>query len=412
MEVAIRRAIIVCALGYFIDIFDIQLFAVLRVPSLTELGVLPDRIPVVGGYILNIQMLGMVMGAFLWGYLGDRAGRLKALYGSILIYSVGTLACSLVHQPVAYGACRFIAGFGLAGETGAAVTLISELMSREKRGWGATIIGGFGAFGPVAAVLISWILPWRQTYVVAGLLGLVLLALRLRLVEPALFQKISRSDPRRGSLKLFAQRRRAVTLLCAIAIGVPSIYCVNLLNFYSLELGRSVLLPGQVFSQKLCLLCFYVGLGCGNTANGALSQLWRNRRKALAAFMLFNLAIVAVYLLAGPVVKFSATQIYLINFALGFHGALILAVIIATEHFGTNIRATSAILISNLLRGGIIPMVFAFQWLRLFLTIGEAAALVGCVVYALAFLALRQLRETYGIDLDYVELTGEESLPE
>jgi len=185
----IRRAIIVCALGYFIDIFDIQLFSVLRVASLTDLGVAKDQLAKIGGQILSLQMIGMILGAFLWGWLGDGFGRLKALYGSILVYSLGTFACSFVGTTELYGAARFVTGLGLAGETGGAITLIMELMSCKERGWGAMIVGGFGAFGPAGAVLVSSFFPWRMTYIVAGIMGLALLVLRLRLIEPQLFIK-------------------------------------------------------------------------------------------------------------------------------------------------------------------------------------------------------------------------------
>lgn len=168
----VHKAIFISSLGYFVDLFDIQLFAVLRVASLTDIGVPADQQAAIGGNILNAQLLGMIIGAFVWGWLGDRFGRLKALYGSILIYSLGTFACAFVHDPVTYGIMRMITGFGLAGETGAVITLVAELMSPQKRAWGITIIGAVAFLGPAAAVIISWYTPWRETYIVTGLLGL------------------------------------------------------------------------------------------------------------------------------------------------------------------------------------------------------------------------------------------------
>lgn len=403
MQAGVTRAIIICALGYFIDIFDIQLFAVLRVSSLTELGVPHDQLATVGGTILSVQMFGMILGAFLWGWLGDRFGRLKALYGSILVYSLGTLACSLVHDPVTYGICRFVAGYGLAGETGAAITLIAELMSRENRGWGATIVGGFGSLGPAAAVLVSWFLPWRETYIAAGILGLILLVLRMKLLEPAMFQKITTTTNLRGSLKLFAQRKPAFIFLCMVIIGMPNMYGINLLNFYSLELSHQVLRAGEIFDQKTSLLIFYIGLGCGNALWPALSQIWQSRRKAMIASVLFSASIATLYLAVGPIIKFPVTVVYLINFSLGLAGGLALSITMAAEQFGTNIRATSSILVSNFMRGGIIPIVMIFQWLQTTTTVSNAAALVGAFLYITALMALCQLHETHGVDLDYVE---------
>lgn len=218
------RAIMICALGYFIDVFDIQLFAVLRVPSLTELGVPAHRLAAVGGNILNAQMLGMVLGACLWGWLGDRIGRIKALYGSILLYSVGTLACSCVHSAVTYGLLRFLAGFGLAGETGIAITLISELMSPSKRVWGIMAISGFGALGPVAAVVISMFMEWRITYIIAGCLGMILFVLRINLLDPGIFRKITAQDKSKNWHFLLDPKRRWVFLKCA-ALGLPLTFC-------------------------------------------------------------------------------------------------------------------------------------------------------------------------------------------
>jgi len=401
---ATRRAIVVCALGYFIDVFDIQLFAVLRVPSLTALGVPADKLAVVGGYILNAQMLGMILGAFLWGWLGDRFGRIKALYGSILVYSLGTLACSFVQDPVSYGVMRFATGFGLAGEVGAALTLIAELMPPLTRGWGMTVAGAFGLLGPVGAVLLSWFVEWRTTYIIAGVMGLVLLILRMRLVEPALFAKTAAGNSVRGSLRLLAQPRQGLAFLYCFMIGMPIIYGWFLLNFFSAEFSHAVLAEGELFNQKICLLTFYLGTSCGDMISGTVSQLWGSRRKALASILLLGIIAAAVLVVLGPRVHFTAAFLYALYFILGIAaGGWLLFVTIAAEHFGTNIRATTAIVISNLGRGFSIPMIFAFQGLRESLSITNAAAVIGLTLYALGFLALRGLRETHGLDLDYVE---------
>ncbi len=401
----LARAIIVCALGYFIDVFDIQLFPVLRAASLTDLGVPAARLASVSGDILSIQMFGMVVGAFLWGWLGDRLGRLKALYGSIIVYSVGTLACSLVHDPFTYGALRFFTGFGLSGETGAAITLIAEMMPREKRGWGIILVAGVGFLGPVFAVLVAWFFPWRVTYVVAGLLGLAILILRMRLVEPAMFEKISRSAELRGSLRLVFQRHQGWIFACCVMIGLPFAFSWNLLNFFSLEFGHAVLKEGEVFDQRLCLLLFYIGTSCGDFLSGAATQLWRSRRKAMSAVYLIGVVAAAFYLMLGPQIGFTAVELYVIYLAIGIAGGggWILFSTIAAEQFGTNIRATTAIVVINLVRGFAIPMVFVFQILRQVMSITNAAALIGLVLYALAFFALSRLRETHGLDLDYVE---------
>jgi len=398
------RAIIVCALGYFIDVFDIQLFPVLRAASLADLGVPAERLASVGGDILSIQMLGMVLGAFLWGWLGDKLGRLKALYGSIIVYSIGTLACSLVQDPFTYGALRFFAGFGLAGETGAAITLIAEMMPKEKRGWGIVIISSIGFLGPACAVLVSLFFPWRQTYIAAGFLGLAILVLRMRLIEPALFEKTSRSGALRGSLRLLFQRRQGLIFVCCFLIGFPFAYLWNLLNFFSLEFSHVVLREGESFNQKICLFLFYVGTSCGDVLSGSLSQIWRSRRKAIATVFLFGATLAGAYLALGPQIKLTATAFYATYFALGLAGGgWILYCTIAAEHFGTNIRASVSIIVVNLVRGFAIPMIFVLQLLRQSMDITNAALIIGFTIYAFAFLALSRLRETHGLDLDYVE---------
>ncbi len=402
---SVRRAIIICALGYCIDIFDVQLFAVLRIPSLTEIGVAADKLTLIGGYILNAQMLGMVMGAFLWGFLGDRFGRLKALYGSILVYSLGAMACSLVHDPVTYGILRFVSGFGLAGETGAAITLVAELMPAKNRTWGVTIIAGFGLLGPAFAIMVSWFLGWRETYVVAGVLGLLLLVLRLKLVEPELFRKMAANETMRGSLRLIARPKQLLIYVCCILTSLPISYTWFVLNFYSMEFSRSLLAEGEVFNQKLCFLLFYIATSCGDLLAGTVSQLWGSRRKTILVFLLLGVAVTTYFLLIAPVTKMTAPVLYLTYFALGIMGGgcLVLIFTTAAEHFGTNIRATTAITINNIQRGCSIFMIFAFQALERVTNATNAAALIAVVLYAGAFLALRQLRETHGLDLDYVE---------
>jgi MFS family permease len=399
----IQRAIFVCALGYFIDIFDIQLFAVLRVASLTDLGVAKDQIAAIGGHILNVQMFGMILGAFLWGWLGDRFGRLKSLYGSILLYSLGTLASSLVQDPITYGISRFTTGFGLAGETGGAITLVSELMSQRKRGWGVTIIGGIGSFGPVLAIPLSMIFHWRTTYMIAGLMGLFLLVMRLRLIEPQLFEKVKKADSHRGSLKMLCHPQAAKVFLSCIALGMPTIFMINLLNFFSLELGKSVLRPGDSFDQKLCMFIFYSGLGVGGFLWTALSQITRSRRLSENISLWAGLSSLSIFLLIGPSIGLSPIAIYAFYFVFGSICSMPLSQLMATELFGTNIRATATIATANLMRGSIIPMIIVFQFLRTSMSIANAAAFVGIVVLVLALLALLAVRETYGIDLDYTE---------
>jgi hypothetical protein len=278
-------------------------------------------------------------------------------------------------------------------------------MSAQKRGWGVMLVAGIGFLGPVFAVLIAWLLPWRATYIVAGLLGLVILILRMRLIEPALFEKTKSPELLRGSLRLIFRRHRGFIFACCIVAGLPFTFSWNLLNFFSPELSHAVLREGEIFNQKSCLLLFYLGTSCGDFLSGAATQFWRSRRKAMLAVFLTGAAGAGFYLLLGPLIRLSAAGFYATYFVLGLAagGGWALFSMIAAEQFGTNIRATTAILVINLVRGFSIPMLFVFQGLRHVLSITDAAAVIGAVLYGFAVLALFRLRETHGLDLDYLE---------
>ncbi len=400
----VQKAIIIGSLGYFVDLFDIQLFAVLRVASLTDIGVPAEKLATIGGNILNAQMLGMILGALLWGWLGDRFGRYKALYGSILVYSLGTFACAFVQDPVTYGLMRFVTGFGLAGETGAAITIVAELMSPQKRAWGITILGAVAFLGPVAAVIISWFAPWRETYIITGILGLLLFFLRLKLFEPSMFEKIKQQKGARGSWRLLAQAGKVRTFVYCLMVGWPLIFAWQFMIFFSAELGKFVLTPGEMFEQKFCLLAFYIGTSLGDLLAGALSQWLHSRRKPIVLFYGAGALLIAFFFIAGSFMTFSASTIYTLYFFMGVvAGSWILLGMMAAEQFGTNIRATTAITITNFVRGFTIPIILTFNLLREHMDILISAGIIAAVLYAAAFFALTKLKETHGTDLDYVE---------
>ncbi len=303
-----------------------------------------------------------------------------------------------------YGALRFFAGMGIAGEVGVATTLVAELMHPKKRGWGVAIISGVGLCAPAASVLISWFVDWRTIYAIAGLMGLGLLVLRMRLTEPALFKKISASGYQLGSLKLLMQPKQALICVSCICIGAAGIYANWFLNFFSLELSPAVLAKGEIFNQKTSLLLFYIGLGFGDALTCVVSQIIHSRRKTLASFLAIAATMTMLYLLLGPIIKMTAMTLYGIYFIIGLAaGTWALFIMVGAEHVGTNIRATTATLISNIARASTIPALLVFQGLKTVMSITDAAALIGFVLYALAFWGLSRLRETHGLDLDYVE---------
>ncbi|HEY9732407.1 MAG TPA: MFS transporter [Drouetiella sp.] len=396
------RTIAVCALGYFVDVYDIQLFAVLRVASLKAIGIAPEQLGAVGANILNAQMLGMIVGAVIWGILGDRLGRVRALYGSILLYSIGTFACSFVHDANSYAIMRFITAIGLAGEIGAAVVLISELMPAKERGWGITIIGGIGFLGPVVAVLTSFFLEWRQSYVLAGLIGLALLVLRTRLFDADMFSKTKGKTTLAEFFTLFARRSFLQPFFMCLLMSLPLTFVWNVLNFFSMEISKTVLVSDEEFNQKLSLLLFFFGTSVGDIVSGFATQFFQSRRKAMSYTLLLAVVASLALLLIAPIVKLTALQFYLIYFILGVSsGCWALATMITSEHFGIDIRATASLLMLNLLRGATIPIVFCFQNLQKPLGIANAAATIGIVLFLASFASLFSMSETFGRELDF-----------
>ncbi|HLA64206.1 MAG TPA: MFS transporter [Rhodothermales bacterium] len=398
---AARAAVVVAALGYFVDIYDLVLFAVLRVPSLQSLGVTGDAVLTQGVFLFNAQMTGMLVGGLVWGVLGDLRGRKSVLFGSIILYSLANLANAAVTSIPQYAVLRFIAGVGLAGELGAGVTLVSELMRRETRGLGTMVIAGFGTLGAVAAGLVGNQLPWRWAYVVGGCLGLALLLLRVGVFESGMFEATKAGGARRGAfLSLFATADRARRYLACIMVGLPIWYAVGVLVVLSPELAAGLGVRGEVTVARAIILC-YLGLSIGDFMSGAVSQWMRSRRRAMLLFILALQATVVVYLLARGV---SATAFYGLCLAVGFFaGYWAVFMTNASEQFGTNLRATVTTTVPNFVRGAVVPITLAFSALRAPLGTPGAALAVGAACTALALLALLLLPERFDADLDYVE---------
>ncbi len=408
----IALVVAVAALGYFVDIYDLVLFLVVRDPSLASLGYADDALIKVGTNLFNWQMSGLLVGGILWGILGDKRGRLTVLFGSIFLYSIANILNGFVVDTEWYAVLRFVAGIGLAGELGAGVTLVAELMSPRTRGWGTTIIAAFGLLGAVAASQVAgadWSAllgvateSWRVAYFIGGGMGLLLLLLRVRMAESGMFKAAEQANVSRGNfLQLFANRATLLRYVQCIAIGVPIWYVIGVLVAYSNKIGEEAgLAPGTVVVGT-AVMWAYIGLSAGDVASGLLSQLLGSRKRAVGAFMLLSVAVTGLYLLAGTL---SLTAVYALCFALGFSGGYwAMFVTIGSEQFGTNIRATVTTTVPNFVRGAVVPMTLAYGVLFPSLSHHGAAAAVGVVAFALGLWALAGLPETFGKNLDYYE---------
>ena len=393
--------VLVAALGYFVDIYDLVLFSIVRVESLLGIGIPSDRVLDAGVLLLNMQMGGMLVGGVIWGILGDRRGRLSVLFGSIAMYSVANVANGFVQSLPVYAALRLFAGIGLAGELGAGITLVSEVMGRETRGYGTAVVAAVGILGAVVAALVGDFFPWRTAYFVGGGLGLGLLLLRVGRCASGLFYKVRHTAARRGDfLSLLRRRDRAIKYLSIILIGVPIWYVVGILVTFSPEIGKAM---GMVEAPQAgrAIMVTYIGLAVGDLASGFSSQLLKSRKRVVLIFLVLTAAGVTAYF---TVAASSLATFYAVCGALGFAtGYWAVFVTMASEQFGTNIRATATTTAPNFVRGAVVPLTSLFQLGKAWLGVVGSALAVGVATLVVAWLALRSLHETYGRDLDYVE---------
>jgi MFS family permease len=398
--------VMVGALGFFVDIYDLLLFNIVRKTSFAGLGVHADDMKTLGENTLSIQMLGLTIGGIVWGMLGDKKGRLSVLFGSILLYSLATLANGMVQNINLYMALRFIAGLGLAGELGASITLTSEILPREKRGLAATIIATSGVLGTITAYFIHDLSGqnWRLCYYIGGGMGLLLLLLRVRILESTMYDSAKTVEVPMGKfLMLLNKKERFLRYLRSILIGLPVWFVIGILISFSDEFALRFGITG--FDQPKALMLQYVALAFGDMAAGVLSNFIKSRKKALLVFY----GIISLFILLFFVTKGggSAGNMYLICMGLGFgSGISVLYITMSAEQFGTNLRATAAISIPNLVRGFLPLIIFLFKFLRsetLFNNYVTAAWVVGLLVMVTGFVSVLYTKETFGKDLNFIE---------
>jgi putative MFS transporter len=397
----VALTVLVAALGYFVDIYDLILFSIVRVKSLQDLGVPKAELLDSGVLLLNVQMGGMLVGGILWGILGDKKGRLSVLFGSIAMYSLANIANGFVATVPQYAITRLIAGIGLAGELGAGITLVSEIMNKESRGYGTTIVASIGICGAVVAVLVGDLTSWRTAYFVGGGMGLALLLLRVGLYESGMFSAVKNTGARLGDFfGLFSSWQRTKKYGAIILCGVPIWYTVGILITFSPELGAAMGMAPAPSAGRAVMLC-YIGLAVGDFASGALSQVLKTRRKVLFGFIALTAVAVAVYFLFAKRSLFTFYGVCgFLGFATGYWAVFVTT---ASELFGTNIRATVTTTAPNFVRGAVVPLTFSFKYLKDHIGIVESAIVVGVVTLLIAFLSLLAIEETCGKNLDYVE---------
>ena len=396
--------VIISALGYFVDIYDLLLFGIVRIPSLKALGLNPDAD---GTFILNCQMVGLLIGGVFWGIFGDKKGRLSVLFGSILVYSLANIACgflpyfpkeNLVYQ---YAGLRFIAGIGLAGELGAGITLVSESLPKSLRAIGTSVVAGFGLMGAVVAQLtVELAGGWNISYIIGGIMGIMLLILRVSVSESGIYKNIEHKSVSKGNfLSFFTNKERLTRYLKCIAVGLPTWYCIGILavlaNQFAPELGIKDLNPGKA------IMWAYIGISVGDLMSGFISHALKSRKMAIFYMLLFTIIGVAVMLFGNTNTE---TKYYMFCVWLGLGtGYWAMFVTLAAEQFGTNIRNTATTTVPNMVRGLVPVMILAFDLLKNNFTVIISAAIVGIVVFGLAFYSSLTISETHDKDLEFTE---------
>lgn len=393
--------VIVAALGYFVDVYDLLVFNIVRVPSLKDMGLSPEEVSLLGGKIYNWQQAGLLVGGILWGILADKRGRLSVLFGSIIMYSLANILCGFVQSPDVYALLRFLAGVGLAGELGAGLTLVAEILPQRLRGYGSSIVASVGLLGAVVAFLTNNLFDWRTTYFVGGGLGLVLLLMRVGLLESGMFEKAKILPSKRGSmLSFFTDASRFWKYMRCIGVGVPTYFVIGIIATYGNEFGAALGVQPDIVAGK-CVMYVFIGTVIGDMFSGLLSQWLQSRKKAIGVMTTMTLVGVIVYLYGGIQ---KASSFYALCGVLGFSIGYIAMFLTATaESFGTNLRATATSTVANFVRATTLLTLPLFQTLKPSLGVITSVSLVAVLCFLIGYVSLYFMEETFHKNLDYVE---------
>lgn len=394
--------VIVAALGYFVDIYDLILFGIVKDPSLRSIGIAEEDMFAVGNHLLNMQMIGMLLGGIAWGILGDKKGRLSTLFLTILLYSFANIANGFVQNITQYEWLRFVAGFGLAGELGVGITLVSEVMSKESRGIGTSIVSGIGIAGAVLGFLVADLFDWRVAYFVGGGLGLLLLILRVSVYESGMFEKTKTENVKRGDfLSLFSNTRKIKKYLFSILIGVPVWYVISQLAIQAPTYAHEIGITEKVFGAN-AVMYHYIGASIGSLLFGYLSEFLLSRKKALYISIISMAVFIGFFFFP---LSLTATAFYVVIGLLGVFMGGLWAVFMAnaSEQFGTNVRATVTTTAPNFVRGTTVLVSIGISSLMNVYGLWTAGLIVGIICIAVSFISIAGIEETYGKELDYNE---------
>jgi len=401
-------AVIVAALGYFVDIYDLLLFTIVREPSLKDLGINllnGKAVLAASTKIINWQMVGLLIGGIVWGIMGDKKGRLSVLFGSIILYSIANFITGFVQDTDQYAYARFFAGIGLAGELGAGITLVSELLPKNKRGIGTSLVAGIGLFGAVFAYFtFKFTEDWRLCYKIGGGLGVSLLFLRITVAESGMFKEVREQGVSRGNLlAFFNNAKRFKKYLLAILIGLPTWYVIGILVNYSNRFAKAFYGDNAIESGR-AIMYAYAAIAVGDILVGFVSQYFQSRKKALYLFYAFTI-ISGIFFFSGMIQN--DAMMYVACTFLGFStGFWAIFVTMGAEQFGTNLRATAATTIPNMVRGALplINMLFLDllqdSWK---FSIVKSGIITGILVMAITLVAVYFTEETFHKDLNYIE---------
>lgn len=398
-------AVIVAALGYFVDIYDLLLFTIVREPSLRAIGVGDAEMIAASTRIINWQMIGLLIGGIIWGVMGDKKGRLSVLFGSIILYSVANFFTGYVQTVEQYSWARLIAGLGLAGELGAGITLVSELLPKAKRGIGTSLVAGIGLFGAVAAYFtFQFTEDWRLCYKIGGVLGILLLFLRIGVAESGMFKSVKETSVSRGNFLMFFNNwKRFRKYILAILIGLPTWFVIGVMVNLSNQFATRLYGENRIDSGRAIMFA-YVGIAIGDILIGFVSQYFKSRKKAL--FLFYAMSIISG-LFFFSAANSNDTTMYWVCAALGFStGFWAIFVTMGAEQFGTNLRATAATTIPNMVRGSVPLINFLFVTTfqkNLGWSFVYSGIITGAIIMIVTLLAAAFTEETYHKDLDYVE---------